>query len=97
MMNTDHLCMSCMREIGDENQCPYCGFHADSPQLAPYLPLRTVVAERYLAGKLLDYNGDGATYMGWDLEMNAPVTIREFLPDSIAEPRRFNARADGGL
>ncbi len=79
--------MSCMREIGDENQCPYCGFHADSPQLAPYLPLRTVVAERYLAGKLLDYNGDGATYMGWDLEMNAPVTIREFLPDSIAERR----------
>jgi len=76
-----------MREIGDENQCPYCGFHADSPQLAPYLPLRTVVAERYLAGKLLDYNGDGATYMGWDLEMNAPVTIREFLPDSIAERR----------
>lgn len=87
MMNTDHLCMSCMLEIGDENQCPYCGFHADSPQLAPYLPLRTVVAERYLAGKLLDYNGDGATYMGWDLEMNAPVTIREFLPDSIAERR----------
>lgn len=87
MMNTDHLCMSCMREIGDENQCPYCGFHADSPQLAPYLPLRTVVAERYLAGKLLDYNGDGATYMGWDLEMNEPVTIREFLPDSIAERR----------
>lgn len=87
MINTDHLCMSCMREIGDENQCPYCGFHADSPQLAPYLPLRTVVAERYLAGKLLDYNGDGATYMGWDLEMNAPVTIREFLPDSIAERR----------
>lgn len=79
--------MSCMREIGDENQCPYCGFHADSPQLAPYLPLRTVVAERYLAGKLLDDNGDGATYMGWDLEMNAPVTIREFLPDSIAERR----------
>lgn len=87
MMNTDHLCMSCMREIGDENQCPYGGFHADSPQLAPYLPLRTVVAERYLAGKLLDDNGDGATYMGWDLEMNAPVTIREFLPDSIAERR----------
>ena len=87
MMNTDHLCMSCMREIGDENQCPYCGFHADSPQLAPYLPLRTVVAERYLAGKLLDDNGDGAPYMGWDLEMNAPVTIREFLPDSIAERR----------
>lgn len=85
MINTDHLCMSCMREIGEEKQCPYCGFHADSPQLAPYLPLRTVVAEHYLVGKLLDYNGDGATYMGWDLNMNTPVTIREFLPDAIAE------------
>lgn len=60
-----------------------CGFAA----ACTVFTLRTVVAERYLAGKLLDYNGDGATYMGWDLEMNAPVTIREFLPDSIAERR----------
>lgn len=84
MINTDELCMSCMREIGDEKQCPYCGFHADSPQIAPYLPIRSTIANRYLVGKLLDYNGDGASYMGWDLSTKSAVVIREFMPDAIA-------------
>ena len=61
MISTDNLCMSCMREIGDARQCPYCGYHADSAQIPPYLPVRTVVANRYLVGKLLEYNGEGAT------------------------------------
>lgn len=85
MINAADLCMGCMKDIGDEKQCPYCGFHKDSPQLAPYLPLRTVVGGRYLIGKLLDYNGDGATYIGWDMQRNACVSVREFLPDAIAE------------
>lgn len=84
MINTDELCMSCMKEIGDEKQCPYCGFHADSPQIAPYLPIRSTVANRYLVGKLIDYNGDGASYMGWDLSSKTAVVIREFMPDAIA-------------
>ena len=24
MINSEHLCMSCMREIGAELECPYC-------------------------------------------------------------------------
>ena len=84
MINTDELCMSCMKEIGDEKQCPYCGFHADSPQIAPYLPIRSTIANRYLVGKLVDYNGDGASYMGWDLSTKTAVVIREFMPDAIA-------------
>lgn len=84
MISTDNLCMSCMREIGEEKQCPYCGYHADSPQISPYLPVRTVVANRYLVGKLLSYNGEGATYIGWDLVDKKAVNIREFIPDSIS-------------
>lgn len=84
MINTDELCMSCMREIGDEKQCPYCGFHADSPQIAPYLPVRSTIANRYLVGKLIEYNGDGASYMAWDLSAKTAVVIREFMPDAIA-------------
>lgn len=84
MINTDELCMSCMKEIGDEKQCPYCGFHAESPQIAPYLPIRSTIANRYLVGKLIDYNGDGASYMGWDLSTKTAVVIREFMPDAIA-------------
>ena len=85
MSNYDNLCMNCMHEVDDSSkQCPNCGFYNDSPQLAPYLPMRTIVSGRYLVGKLLESNGDGATYMGWDVEHKAPITIREFLPDAIA-------------
>lgn len=84
MISTDNLCMSCMKEIGSEKQCPHCGYHVDSPQISPYLPVRTVIANRYLVGKLLSYNGEGATYIGWDLFDKRPVNIREFIPDSIS-------------
>lgn len=84
MINSDNLCMSCMKDIGTEKQCPYCGFHADSKQIEPCLPIRTVLGNRYLVGKLLEYNGDGATYMGLDLSTREPVNIREFFPEGIA-------------
>lgn len=83
--------MSCMKEIGNVKQCPHCGFHIDSPQIPPYLPIRTVVNNRYLIGKLLECNGEGATYICWDLTNKVTVTVREFLPDSIA------TRAQGSL
>lgn len=77
----DTLCMGCMREIGDAKQCPHCGFSVDTPQFAPYLPLRTQIGGRYIVGKLLSAAGDGATYIGYDRERKTPVTIREFLPE----------------
>lgn len=84
MINTDNLCMSCMKEIGNEKQCPHCGFMTDSLQISPYLPIRTVVGNRYIIGKLLEYNGEGATYIAWDIAGKKPVTVREFMPDAIA-------------
>ena len=91
MISSDNLCMSCMREIGDSKQCPYCGYHAESTQIRPYLPVRTVIANRYLVGKMLEYNGEGATYIGWDLSEKKAIRIREFIPDS------FTARASSNL
>lgn len=83
MVNSDNLCMSCMREIGEEKICPHCGYHINSAQIPPYLPVRTVIANRYLVGKILEYNGEGATYIGWDLTEKKAVKIREFIPDSF--------------
>ena len=83
MISSDNLCMGCMREIGEAKQCPYCGFNSESVQISPYLPVRTVISNRYLVGKLLEYNGEGATYIGWDLTEKKAVKIREFIPDSF--------------
>ncbi len=98
MINSDNLCMSCLKEIGTLKECPHCGFHTDSQQIAPYLPIRTVLGNRYLVGKLLDYNGDGATYIGLDLSTRAPVQIREFFPIGIAErdPKLLTVNAVDG-
>ncbi|MBQ8227617.1 MAG: PASTA domain-containing protein [Clostridia bacterium] len=85
MINSDNLCMSCMKEIGTEKQCPYCGFHVDSQQSADYLPVRTVIGNRYLVGKLLEFNGDGATYMGFDLTAREAINIREYFPVGVAQ------------
>ena len=83
MISSDNLCMSCMREIGDARKCPHCGYYADSTQISPYLPVRTVIANRYMVGKMLEYNGEGATYIGWDLAEKKAIKIREFIPDSF--------------
>lgn len=74
-----------MKDKGEGKQCQHCGFFEESPQIAPYLPLKTVVGERYCIGKMLDCNGDGATYIGWDINQKMPVYIREFLPDAISQ------------
>ena len=79
-MNTDNLCMGCMHELGREKQCPHCGFQADSLQVKPYLPIRTVVGGRYIIGKLLEYNGEGASYIAFDTTAQKAVCVREYFP-----------------
>lgn len=79
-MTADNLCMGCIKEIGNVQQCPFCGFHNDTVAPAPYLPLRTVIGGRYTVGKVISASGDGVTYIAWDNESRETVTVREFLP-----------------
>lgn len=84
-MNIDNLCMSCMNELYGEKQCPKCGYYVDSPQISPYLPLKTPIGNKYILGKVLSSNSEGATYMAYDLDRNTPVIVREFLPEKFIE------------
>jgi eukaryotic-like serine/threonine-protein kinase len=91
MISSDNLCMNCMREIGTEKKCPHCGFHVDTVQPMPYLPIRTVIANRYLVGAVVEHNGEGVTYIGWDIKDRKAINIREFMPDA------FTTRTDANL
>lgn len=84
-MNTDNLCMGCMNELYGEKQCPKCGYYVDSPQISPYLPLKTLIGEKYIIGRVLSSNSEGVTYMSYDVEKNLPVIIREYLPEKFIE------------
>ncbi len=77
------LCLGCMCEINGEQKCPHCGFDKDSVQPAPFLPLGTILQERYLVGKQIDNSVEGAYYIGYDNFMHSVIVIHEFLPSGI--------------
>ncbi len=83
-MGIDDLCMGCMSELYGEKQCPKCGFYVDSPQISPFLPLKSQIGDKYIVGKLLSSNSEGATYIGYDTERRCPVIVREYLPERFA-------------
>lgn len=84
-MNIDNLCMGCMNELYGEEKCPNCGFYVNTPQISPYLPLKSQIGDRYIVGKVINSNSEGATYMGYDTVHKSPVVIREYLPERFSQ------------
>lgn len=85
-MEYANLCMNCMKSLGNghHDQCPHCLYHTDSPQSAPFLPVRTIVGEKYLVGAVQQTDGDSITYMAYDTKQETPVLLREFFSVRIA-------------
>lgn len=85
-MNSEkRFCMQCMRELAEnEVSCSHCGYSGNLTQQEPYLPMGTVLEERYICGKMIKKNIDSAVYIGHDLKEDKTIEIREFLPDKIA-------------
>lgn len=82
------ICMNCMQEKGDVKECPFCGYKEDGRQGGLFLPLRAIIANRYAVGRYLGSNGDGATYLGYDVRSCSPIIIREYLPANLIERGR---------
>ena len=81
--------MGCMQEIGDRRFCPECGFDNAEKQQAPFLPYRTVLANRYIVGAGIDTNGESTRYLCYDKQTGDVAIVAEFLPVGL-----FN-RAEG--
>ena len=77
------ICMNCMREKGEAEVCPHCGYEDNPNQGGLFLPLRSIISSRYAVGRYLGSNGDGATYLGYDVRSESPIIIREFLPANL--------------
>lgn len=81
-MNPDHFCMGCMTEReNSEGPCPHCGFDEQANPPAPHqLPPRTILNGKYLVGRILGEGGFGITYLGWDLNLDLKLAIKEYYP-----------------
>lgn len=82
-MGSNKLCLGCMENSEGREVCPKCGYKANSPHLPSYLAPGTMLNERYLVGKVMSYNGEGATYIAYDNVIGCRVTIREYMPDTL--------------
>lgn len=83
-----NLCMGCMNELDENGVCHYCSYTDDTPYLQSYLAPRTVLDNRYIVGKMLSYNGEGASYICYDTVADAKAVVREYIPDTLCERER---------
>lgn len=84
MTDISRLCMECLGEKNENGICPRCGKKTDIIQPSPLLPVKSIVAQRYLIAKAQKRNSEGITYSAFDIKLNKPVSIREFFPENIA-------------
>ena len=77
-----------MNEKESDGPCEKCGYSNDAPYLPSYLAPGTILNDRYIVGKLLSYNGEGATYIGFDKVTGAKVTVREYMPDTLCSRKK---------
>lgn len=79
-------CMGCMETYSGEFEiCPHCGFVEGTPaEEAIHMQPGTILADRYIIGKVLGYGGFGVTYIGWDGKLEQKVAVKEYLPSEFS-------------
>ncbi len=64
--------------------CPICSKPLQAFNEPPAIEVGTVLKQRYLLGAVHTVNGEGYTYIAFDMLSNEPVYIREFFPKGKA-------------
>jgi hypothetical protein len=80
-MNLESLCLGCMRDKGNNEICPHCGW-SDKNLAAPTLdlPPRSILNGHYIVGKVLGSGGFGVTYLAWDINLDTKVSNKRIFP-----------------
>ena len=73
-------CLGCMEDL-QGYPCPHCGYDPVKEKRPEYaLPPETILAGKYLVGRVLGQGGFGITYIGWDIALERKVAIKEYYP-----------------
>ncbi len=69
--------------------CPYCNFDLEQYQAENaerglhYLQPGSILNGRFMVGKVLGEGGFGITYIGWNLNLDMPIAIKEYFPNGF--------------
>lgn len=73
-----------MKELEQPGVCLHCGYRPDQTGTeGHYLRPYTILNGKYLVGRVLGEGGFGITYIGYDLNLEMPVAIKEFYPNGF--------------
>ena len=80
----EHTCLGCMANPQTDGPCSRCGFDAASYEAPPHqLKPGTILNGKYLIGRSLGEGGFGITYIGFDLNLELRVAIKEYYPNGL--------------
>lgn len=83
-MGERKYCYRCMEKYDSQlHVCPDCGYDDTTPHNPMYITPGTVLHDRYLVGILLEFNGEGASYVGHDISTGCRVLLREYMPVNL--------------
>ncbi len=86
-----HICPSCMTYLDQPDlPCPLCGWEIKNNTNIYSLPIRHILDGKYMIGSVIETTECSILYIGWDLNGQHKVTIREYFP------HYFASRCDDG-
>ncbi len=86
-------CPGCFAEKGRATSCPDCGYDEAAPRGRALLRQRGLLNGQFVVGRVLSQPGGfGITYLGWDLDLETRVAIKEYLPRDLAGRAADGAR-----
>lgn len=75
------FCANCMKKTEGQKRCPHCGYQSkDGNASMRHLPPGTVLAERYVLGKVLGQGNFGITYIAMDTLFESVIAVKECFP-----------------
>ena len=77
-------CPGCFQLKEGAPVCPHCGYDESSPRSPLFLPHGMILGGQYRVGRVLGRPGGfGITYLGWDINLQQRVAIKEYLPREL--------------
>ena len=80
-------CEKCFGEYDESiaaGVCPFCGYIQGEQQDDPrYLPIGSILHDRYIIGGVVGAGGFGITYKAWDNKYNICKAIKEYFQQGV--------------
>ncbi len=78
-------CFRCMNTYDNSlSYCPKCGdITIENNIRGYYIPVGTILKERYLIGEKINHGAYSITYVAWDSQAGQKVVIKEYMPREL--------------